>query len=285
MLRLKGKDRLLTKEAMEKDDSAKLAARDEHERQEFLKLAEKEAKEAMQAIDFSIVIPTRGRVSLLKDLLNDIKEQTFDLSRIEVIITIDFDDSVLNEYVALVKTIKELNCFLIIRERSLNLSNDYVNMMARLTRGKFIWSLNDDCIGLTKEWDKKFLEEIKGHKSKIFYVAIGGSGHKIDYRDGSFSSGFPILSREAYEAVGYFVYPSIRGYKGDSCLHSIFSHADAVIYLPATICINHRKGKSIWDETWRTMKRRGGRSISNIASDIERIKKAIEEEKKKSGKN
>ena len=56
MLRLKERDQLDIGEVMEKDDFSKLFA-----------------KEGPEEIDFSIIIPTRGRLSYLKDLLNSIK--------------------------------------------------------------------------------------------------------------------------------------------------------------------------------------------------------------------
>ncbi len=235
-------------------------------------------KEKQVLIDFSIIIPSRNRLSYFKDLLVSIKEKTFDLSKIEVIIAIDFDDPVLSEYVTLIKSFDTLNCFIIIRERSIFLSADYQNVMARLSKGRFIWGLNDDCVVETQDWDSKFLEAVKEHKSKIFYAAMGGAGHKIMYRDGNFSSGFPMLSREAFEAVGYFMHPEIRGYRADARLHSVFKMVGATIYLP-TIGANHKKGKGVGDEVWQTMMKRGGDRGVDYANCVEKLQKALEKEK------
>lgn len=229
-------------------------------------------------INFSLILPSRCRPQYLKKLLDSIYKKTKDLLSIEVLVCIDKDDPCFNEYIELSQQYKSFLLRMLMMDREKRLCA-YYDIMAEKSSGKYVWALNDDCEIETENWDAMFLNKVEKHHSKIFYARIGGTGHKYYHSNlTGYSSGFPILSREAIDVLGYFYNPAFVSYHSEKYLHIVFNQSDAVIDMN-DIGVKHKKGKAINDDTYKTMKKNSGvpKGI-NIEADITKIKNAIKKE-------
>lgn len=235
-------------------------------------------------INFSLILPTRGRPKRFSAMLNSIVATTHELSQTELIVGLDNDDKHLDEYERIINKMngnvdelmkESFSIKTLIQDRPKNLC-EYYNAMAKKSEGKYIWALNDDCLIRTNGWDSLILDKIKTQGLKVFYVRIGGDGHKAYYTGmgHNFASGFPMLSRTAVEVMGYYYNPKIKGYKADKLTHNVFYQAEAIINAPE-IDIHHFKGASIGDDTWANLKKMGQPLrgiVTDMAHDIKKIK-------------
>lgn len=178
-------------------------------------------------IDFTIIIPSRGRILKLKDLLDSIIASCSDISRVEFCIGLDIDDPVLNEYLILLSAYTNIHKTIFVRNHSDNLSDGYYNFMAKTANGRWLWVLNDDCIMFIPGWDNIIRSKVIDAKlvGKIVYIKIGGTG--ISSADGSYSS-FPIQSRESVQTLGYFHYPLIFSWDADEVLWNAYNSVKTV---------------------------------------------------------
>jgi hypothetical protein len=172
-------------------------------------------------MNFSILIPSRGRTQMLLSLMSSIIAKTKDLSQVEFLIKID-DDDVGSGYHSELQNFfgPEVNYRIFVEARSGNICQDYYNYLAKEAIGKIVWAMNDDCIFLGPVyWDEFVLNAVKerGLEGKISYINVGVSGH------GDGFSPFPMLSRQAIEALGYFHHPLIKTWDGDVILWNIFN--------------------------------------------------------------
>ena len=174
-------------------------------------------------MNFTIIVPSRGRPVWAKKLLYSIRQTTDDLSRVEIILVLDDDDEFVKDYVFVKEIYSEMNIEIIVQERAEMHSEYYINRPARASKAKYIWPLNDDCTIYTKGWDTIICEKAKKSKSGIFYGRIGGSNHKIHYQGTpEYASGFPLLSKKAVDVLGFFFFPHIVGYGAEGNCYWLF---------------------------------------------------------------
>lgn len=168
----------------------------------------------------SVLIPSRGRVSLLKNFLQSFVEKTDDLNQVEFLIKIDDDDVGSGYEQMLSENFKNLHYHLFVETRSSNLSQDYYNYLAKQAQGKVLWAVNDDCVLNTFHWDTILLSLRNQYKTdgKIFYFNVSVAGHSQN----EFSP-FPMLTREFVESMGYFHHHLIRTWDADIILWNCFN--------------------------------------------------------------
>ena len=171
-------------------------------------------------MNFSIIVPSKGRVEQLTELLSTIIRCTNDLSQTEVIVTIDTDEKQMESYTELMNNYPGPKQF-IIQEHCDNLNDGYYNMMALKAHGKYIIAVNDDCVFGTVGWDEIILNAVKERKleGKICFLKTGGNG--VAYHEGSYPP-FPGLSKEAVQAMGFFHWPGIWTWDADEVLWNAF---------------------------------------------------------------
>lgn len=162
-------------------------------------------------MDFSIIFPSRERVSLLATMIDSIGNQSADLSNVEVLVGIDDDDKATHEAKPQLETTYPF-CKLYSRSRSRMLNQDYINWLASMSKGKYLIICNDDARFATKNWDKiavaKLDEYLKDKPDGIVYGYI--SDLLID-RHGMGYCCFPLVSSAAYKILGWAMpgeYPS-----------------------------------------------------------------------------
>lgn len=191
-------------------------------------------------MNFSIVLPSRERLTLLEKFLDSIEQTTSDVSQIEVWIALDWDDA---ESVNSIRRLNKSYSFsqFLVTDRQNNLSEGYYNKLAKISKGRFIQVLNDDCIFSTKNWDEiaiKTLERYQRHfPDGILYGKVQDDG-------GHHYSCFPLLSRQAIGAMGWFFHPEMTAWGADIHLYEVYSKVNRIIDLPYMVNhFSHHNGK------------------------------------------
>jgi hypothetical protein len=173
-------------------------------------------------MSISLFFNTRKRVNLLNNLLSSLYATAYDVSNIEVFITIDSDDYESKEFLENTN-LENLKVISIDRPSNLHVS---INEMAKLSTGDFLFVLNDDIIFRTYHWDKKIIDSYD--PSQILY--IGTNDNSVDKTKARRYSSFPILTRASYEALGFFMSEKFVSHGGDVHLWRIFDSLGLVEY-------------------------------------------------------
>ncbi|MHA2180337.1 MAG: hypothetical protein ACXAAH_02805 [Promethearchaeota archaeon] len=140
---------------------------------------------------------------------------------IEVLVQIDEDDE---ESIAFFNEENSYSFILrsFIADRPKNLHTS-INNLAKNTNGDFLFVLNDDTQFTTYGWDNS----IKHIDSKdIWYLRT--KDNSCDKVHDKLYSSFPILTRGAYKALGYFMSEKFVGLGADAHLWRLFKGVDRV---------------------------------------------------------
>ncbi len=176
-------------------------------------------------IEFSLFLNSRGRPKELLSLLDSIYNTCHDITQIEILINIDLDDMENQEEV--MEKILEKNypvtIFLIERPKNLHTA---LNSLAEMTAGNYLFVLNDDVVFLTENWDKIILDETQSIKNEVYYIHTTDTS--MDKGNGGYYSSFPILTRAAYEKLGYFMDERLVGLGADVCLYRVFNEVGRI---------------------------------------------------------
>ena len=186
----------------------------------------------------SIFLNSRRRVGLLSGLLKSIKETVSDHSNVEVLVRIDNDDT---ESLSLAQLNLDLgfNITFITRDKPVNLHSS-MNELARLSRGDFLFVLNDDTKLINKNWD---LELSNVDFNKPYYIST--EDNSVDKLVGKEYASFPILTRAAYNALGYFMSEKFVGLGADVHLWRVFNEAKMV--QKSNIFVDHILHRTVQD--------------------------------------
>tara|TARA_B100001939_G_scaffold337997_1_gene343065 strand:- start:2406 stop:3113 length:708 start_codon:yes stop_codon:yes gene_type:complete len=172
----------------------------------------------------SIFLNTRKRVNLLNNMLISLYNTVSDADNIEVIVTIDNDDKESEQFLESAE-LKNLTVRKIDKPSNLHTS---INEMANIASGDFLFVLNDDVLFRTFHWEKTLIEN--HDPNEIAY--IGTIDNSIDKTSSSRYASFPILTRAAYESLGFFMSEKFVSHGGDVHLWRIFNDVGCVKYAP-----------------------------------------------------
>ena len=184
---------------------------------------------------FSIVLPTRERPELLNKLIDSIALNTYDLKNVEVLIAMDEDDAtVYGSFPHWVHIFRV--------KRSLNFSRDYYTFLAKLSSGRWIITVNDDCTFETKHWDKICEEILIRKPSVVFGRSDDGIGEYRVKGHGDYCC-FPLQGRGGFEALGYIFPENIPTWGADIWVGQLYSQLRSKVTLPIMIkhCCHHNK--------------------------------------------
>lgn len=174
-------------------------------------------------INFSLVIPTRNRPSLLKQCV----ESFYNLAKfphlVEFIILVDFDDITTKDVRSFLADFKE-NCILIEKHRTPEKIKFIDNYGAQCSTGKYIWLLNDEAEMLTKNWDSKLAYSIgkflEDKPDRLLYCEVNDG--LVPERDLDVSGTcYPILSKEFIDTINNFLPQEINAHGSDHWIHFI----------------------------------------------------------------
>lgn len=192
-------------------------------------------------MDFSIVFPTRGRVDLLQTLFRSLAETTANPERVEVLPVCDNDDV---DTIAAIPELKKIYpANFLVRQRSKYLNQDYINYGSSLSTGKYIFILNDDVEFRTKDWDVKCFTElenyIKNRPDGVVYGLTDDGMDSVRLTQKLQYSGFPIISRKAFEILGYAMHPHFRSWGADIHLYQVYAAVGRVCNLKNSVLAFH----------------------------------------------
>lgn len=168
---------------------------------------------------FSIILVSRNREEMLGNLLRSI----FGTSHFdnEVIVGCDLDG---DPYTKLWCEYKDSPVRFLLSPRPDNL-HTYINDLAKLARGDYLFVLNDDCELSTYDWDF--------HANRVLGDFSYGKTHddSIDRVNTNYAA-FPIVSRKCYEKLGFLMDETYGNHGSDVVTWRIYQQAGLVVDLP-----------------------------------------------------
>lgn len=194
-------------------------------------------------INFSIMIPTRKRAQHLRLVLDSIFNTSKDISKIEIQIGVDTDDS---SWKSIVEQYKTNNIFIHSRIRGDSFVEHYANWLASFCTGKYIIMANDDCLFRTEGWDLNVFNKLEAFlkgKSDGLVCGIVKDGEEELGRGkslGFLTSSFPLLSRNTIEVLGFLFNPQYRDASADTNMQYTYHLLDRVVDLRKICTIQHR---------------------------------------------
>jgi glycosyltransferase involved in cell wall biosynthesis len=181
-----------------------------------------------QQIDFSLIVPTRGRTEQLRRFLDSIQGTAHRLARLEVILVIDEGDE---ESSSLQYDGVNLKNVRVPPRRSMG----QLNMAGYLAAaGRYLMLLNDDVIVRTPGWDERMLAAFHSCPDEIALV------HVNDLLFRETLCVFPCLTREFCLLTGGICKEGYLRYRIDDHIHNIFDLLSLLghnrrIYLPDVV--------------------------------------------------
>jgi hypothetical protein len=227
-------------------------------------------------IDISLILPSRSRVALLRELLISVRKNATDISRVEVNVAVDSDDAMTLDQMGNLKSHFPFTDFYVL-ERKQNLSAGYYNPLAALSNGRTIWALNDDSRLTSPRWDQLIIDRARDADNQ-WGANSAWYGRTKDTNFGTYSC-FPIQSRRAVELTGYFFHPHVIGWGADQGAYKLWSGLGRVMEIPVWVQhLSWHHGNRDQDEvnvSVQAMSRsfhEGGGNLSVIDGEIERIR-------------
>ena len=178
---------------------------------------------------FSILLNTRNRVRYLENLLYSLTTKTKNLQDIEILVNYDDDDSASHSFA---ENKFNLNIKFFKNPRPYSLHST-INLMAKQSKGKYLIGVNDDIEFITEGWDEIILKKIESFKTEnnikddIIYCKT--SCTSVDHDPNVPYGSCPVVSKEAVDAIGLFLYEEFLGLGGDSSIYRVYAAVDRVV--------------------------------------------------------
>lgn len=235
-------------------------------------------------MDFSIVLASRERVSLLDALLKSIRDTTADSDSVEVFIGIDTDDHATLKYAATEKVFK--NTKFLPRQRDRFLNEHYLNWAWRNNAsGKYIIACNDDSRFVTPNWDQiareKLNDYLKDKPDGILYGWI--SDCLLERAYGMKYCCFPLVSAVGARVLDWVMPPEYPGWGADIVLYRVYEKLGRICDL-SDVTIDHisyHSGKRERDDISRYVqlisRKAPDPATYNIIPAVDKLKQRISE--------
>lgn len=208
-------------------------------------------------MNYSILVPTRKRPSLLNGLMRSIYETVEDMNNVEIHIAYDLDDNMTISAIDYLKnTYKTIKMSFHGRERSNRFVDDYYNWMAiNFSEGKYIISLNDDAKFVNYGWDNIALRKIENYlKDKpdgIFYGITQDKEVENNRNEQNYFSCFPLMTKAGVDSLGFLFDPEFYRDGADWDIVMAYRGINRILDLRDEIIIEHistRSGRRQPDE-------------------------------------
>lgn len=178
-------------------------------------------------IDFSFIVPTRNRPMELLRFLTSMKDNTADLSKLEIILGIDEDDTVSMDVDVPGLQLKR------IRLQPGQTMGRMNNTLAEASTGRFIMIQNDDIVCRTPGWDDIIRSHMHRYPDDIVLF------HCNDLLFKERLCCFPLVSRTYCELVGLCA-DDMKRYRIDDNIFDIFCllaylGKHRILYLPQVV--------------------------------------------------
>lgn len=176
---------------------------------------------------FSLIIPSRGRASLLRSCLDSFFAKAKNPQLVEAVVVLDYDDP---ESIAMTTgygAATKWSILTLIRQRNRHIIKYYHNYGAQCSSGRYVWILNDECLIDNPHWDAALLPRIESFLSdkpdRLLYVAVDDDTHARQGTLETQGTCFPIVSRETVDAQNGIFPPELWMWGADIDLYRIFS--------------------------------------------------------------
>ena len=150
----------------------------------------------------SVFLPSRKRPQHLDKTLNsliDLSDKT--LNNFEIIVKVDFDDTETLNYIQQWDNVHE-NITFVVNSRLKGWNNlvDFVENLIDISKGKYVWNLNDDCWLLTPNWNQILEQQLTDFS--VYYPDINWDLDLNGYQH-NFRYAFPIYPKKLKEIWGF----------------------------------------------------------------------------------
>jgi glycosyl transferase family 2 len=221
-----------------------------------------------QDIDFSLLLPTRGRVHLVQRLFESVVATCRDARRLEIVLYVDEDDH----------ESRQIVCSSLSLVKIVGQPRETMGRMNRAcydaSHGRYVILMNDDAVFRTPGWDNRVLQAANDFPDGIALIY----GNDLD--QGEAVPTFPILPRAVCDVLGGVCPPGYRNLHIESHLLDIFRQLarlghDRIRYLDDVVFehMHHAVGKASLDPTYVKNNHRAD-DLLFIALDDERYFKA-----------
>lgn len=193
---------------------------------------------------YSLLIPTRDRPKQLARFIDSVYRTTTHKKNIEILFAVDDDDTVSQGYVNdLISQYKpHMSMALYTRTRSDMLNDDYYNWLGKKATGDLMWILADDLEIVQYKWDEMVWQEIVNftfkYPDKIFCISIKDNT-PVPRHDMPKFPCFPMMTREAMNALGWLLFPKTPTWGADFISYCIFQPIERLLEIHNTNYINH----------------------------------------------
>ena len=158
----------------------------------------------------SVLCPTRGRPERAINLYESfLKTQS---GNNEILFCLQEDDPKVNDYPDEIRSRA-----IVVPPRS---TASYWNQLAQQSTGDLLTLMGDDVTFVNPGWDTRFLQVLDQYPDGIFMITPQDGRGNIDPPN-PLPSPHPTISRQWYEALGYFVFPGFHHYYVDMWLDTI----------------------------------------------------------------
>lgn len=211
---------------------------------------------------FSVILASRQRVQLLAGLLESIR-QTSTPGSVEVLVGLDEDDYPSLEFAQKYKG--SLATFHL-SPRQKNLNDGYLNTLAGLAFGKYLIACNDDVVFETYGWDRLAEAKLESYlidkPDRVTYAWLNDA--LIDRHNMGYCC-FPLITREAYRALGFLMPPEFTAWGADVELWRMFALVKRICPIPEVMLhhISYHSGTRDRDDVSRHVER-----ISSFPSGV-----------------
>lgn len=161
----------------------------------------------------SILCITRERIYGFERLIKNIIKKTKDITRIEFLFLIDHDDKFKKKYKELLKKYKKYLLIKIYINKGIKFNSERINFLAKRSNGKILFSVSDDMIIKTKNWDSLIdLETSKFNENTPYCIWPSVDANKYKF----LHCAFPIISRKWFNILKYHSYPKFYHFYTDT---------------------------------------------------------------------
>jgi hypothetical protein len=225
----------------------------------------------------SVLITTKDRIEVLTGLVDSLVNRAGNLNDIEIIFGVDYDDQISLDYIhgldlphKRIYTYEPTEGVNRLEDGRLliNRHRDFINPMAFLAKGEYIWVLNDDVRIHTECYETIIYERLNDYlkDKKTKFVLAGGlesilpsgenglstwaGGHQ-PFGDGQYFC-YPIINRYTLDKMEFFIPPEVASDSGDVILASIFksSCVDRLVSVPVILeDIRYEKESSLTNKS------------------------------------
>ena len=180
-------------------------------------------------IDFSVFMAVRGNIPGLRIALGAFELFTANKDRFEVILIADDDDPDCSIYEYLFEDYT-FDIFVFKVKRSDEFNRDYYNAHVEHTRGTHIMVWNDDCYMQTNAWDDKVRDAVKAKDrfNGVYLVDLMDST-RTHMRSKVAFPRFPMISRKAVDAAGFFFFDKPRNWPADKVIWDLYTQVGCVV--------------------------------------------------------